>query len=76
MFVRQSTENTAKNSNYRQLRLKLDKSGNLAMQNYQTSEPSVFAAGDTVSGASLVVRAIDSGRQAAAAIDDWLKIQA
>jgi len=36
------------------------------------SESGVFAAGDAVSGASLAVRAIDSGRQAAAAIDQWL----
>ena len=55
--------------------LKIDKSGNIAVDNYQTSQDDVFAAGDTVSGASLVVRAIDSGRKAAAAIDDWLKKQ-
>lgn len=54
------------------LGLKLDDSGNVAVENYQTSEPWVFAAGDTVSGASLVVRAIDGGRGAAAAIDSWL----
>jgi len=54
------------------LHLQLDGAGNVAVNNYQTSEPSVFAAGDTVSGASLVVRAINSGREAAAAIDRWL----
>jgi glutamate synthase (NADPH/NADH) small chain len=53
--------------------LRLDKSGNVAVKNCQTNEPSVFAAGDTINGASLVVRAIDSGRQAAASIDNWLK---
>jgi len=53
--------------------LKLDESGNIAVDNFQTSQPEVFAAGDTASGASLVVRAIDSGRQAAASIDNWLK---
>jgi len=53
--------------------LRLDDNGNIAVDNYQTSQPSVFAAGDAVSGASLVVRAINSGRQAAAAIDQWLK---
>jgi NAD(P)H-dependent glutamate synthase small subunit len=57
----------------KELGLKLDESGNIAVDNYQTSQPAVFAAGDTVNGASLVVRAIDSGRQAAAAIDNWLK---
>ena len=56
----------------KKLGLKLDEKGNLAVDNYQTSQPWVFAAGDTVSGASLVVRAIDSGRQAAASIDRWL----
>lgn len=58
------------------LGLKLDKSGNIAVDNYQTSNSRVFAAGDTINGASLVVRAIDSGRKAAAAIDAWLKKQA
>ena len=55
------------------MRLRLDDNGNIAVDNYQTSQPWVFAAGDAVSGASLVVRAINSGRQAAAAIDQWLK---
>jgi glutamate synthase (NADPH/NADH) small chain len=39
-----------------------------------TSIPKVFAAGDSVSGASLVVNAIASGRKAAKAIDMFLKI--
>jgi glutamate synthase (NADPH/NADH) small chain len=55
------------------LGLQLDAKGNVIADDYQTSEPWVFAAGDTVSGASLVVRAIDSGRQAAAAMDRWLR---
>jgi len=54
------------------LGLKLDSRGNIAVNNYQTSQPWVFAAGDTITGASLVVRAINSGRQAAAVIDKWL----
>jgi glutamate synthase (NADPH) small chain len=57
------------------LGLQLDPKGNLMAPNYQTSEPWVFAAGDTVSGASLVVRAIESGRQAAAAMDRWLRME-
>ncbi len=56
----------------RDLGLRLDQRGNIDVQDYQTSEPWVFAAGDTVEGASLVVRAIRSGREAAAAIDRWL----
>jgi NAD(P)H-dependent glutamate synthase small subunit len=55
------------------LDIHLDSLGNVAVDNYQTSHPGVFAAGDTIAGASLVVRAIDSARQAAEAIDQWLK---
>lgn len=55
------------------LGLDLNPRGDVAVQNFQTSQPWVFAAGDTISGASLVVRAIDSGRGAADAIDKWLK---
>jgi glutamate synthase (NADPH/NADH) small chain len=43
---------------------------------YQTSNPKVFAAGDTVLGASLVVRAIFSGRSAAKEIGKYLMEQA
>jgi len=39
----------------------------------QTSAPGVFAAGDCVLGARLVVTAIDQGRRAAAAADRWLR---
>jgi glutamate synthase (NADPH/NADH) small chain len=53
--------------------LKLDDRGNVAVNNYQTSNPWVFAAGDTVHGPSLVVTAIDTGRKTAAAIDQWLR---
>jgi len=55
------------------LAVQLDDKGNVLVNNYQTSQPGVFAAGDTVSGASLVVSAINSGREAAAAIDRWLR---
>jgi glutamate synthase (NADPH) small chain len=53
--------------------LKLDNRGNVLTCNYQTSDPQFFAAGDTISGPSLVVHAINTGRQAAAAIDKWLR---
>jgi len=55
------------------LGVKLDHKGNVSVNNHQTSEPWVFAAGDAVTGASLVVRAIDSGRQGAEAINNWLR---
>ena len=38
-----------------------------------TSSPGVFAAGDCVLGARLIVTAIDQGRRAAAAADRWLR---
>ena len=55
------------------LGLQLDQQGNIVVDNCKTSEPWVFAAGDAVEGASVVVRAINSGRLAAAAIDEYLK---
>lgn len=55
------------------LGLKLDDHGNVEVNGYQTSQPWVFAAGDNISGASLVVHAINSGRQAAAAISQSLR---
>ncbi len=55
------------------LALKLDEQGNVAVNNYQTGNPKVFAAGDTICGPSLVVSAIDTGRKAAAAIDQHLQ---
>jgi glutamate synthase (NADPH/NADH) small chain len=53
--------------------LKLDARGNLATENYQTSIPGVFAAGDARRGQSLVVWAIAEGRKAAEAVDAWLR---
>lgn len=54
------------------LELAVDQRGNLLVDDYQTSVPWVFAAGDAVSGATLVVKAIASGRGAAEAIGRWL----
>ncbi len=57
-----------------QLGVKYDARGNVAMTApFQSSVPKVFVAGDVTSGASLVVRAIDSGRKAAEVIDRYLK---
>ncbi len=55
-----------------QLGLQLDGRGNVVIDGWMTSVDGVFAAGDTVRGASLVVHAIYQGRQAAAAVDKWL----
>lgn len=51
------------------LGVEYDKRGNILVNsNYETSVPDVFAAGDSATGASLVVRAIYRGRQAAESI--------
>ncbi len=56
-----------------ELGLELDGRKNVKVDaSLATSSPKVFAAGDTVSGASLVVNAIASGRSAAKAIDKFL----
>jgi len=54
------------------LGLNLDQQGNVVVDDYMTSEEGVFAAGDTTLGASLVVSAIDAGREAAQRIDAYL----
>ncbi len=57
-----------------QFGLDFDGRGNVQVaDDYQTSQPGVFAAGDTTLGASLVVRAIYHGRESAAAVDRWLQ---
>jgi len=55
------------------LGLELDERGNIRIdENHMTSREGIFAAGDATLGASLVVRAINEGRQAAAGLDRWL----
>ena len=54
--------------------LEYDNRGNIKIDSKnQTSHPKIFASGDAVSGASLVVRAISAGRKAAKNIDEFLK---
>jgi glutamate synthase (NADPH/NADH) small chain len=57
-----------------ELAVKFDARGNIAADtdNYRTSMPKVFAAGDARRGQSLVVWAIREGRQCARAIDEFL----
>ena len=56
-----------------ELGVDLDPRGNVAVdRNMQTSVPGVFAAGDMIRGASLVVWAIAQGRDAASSIDRHL----
>jgi glutamate synthase (NADPH/NADH) small chain len=57
-----------------QLDLALDQRGNVAAsENYMTSVPGVFAAGDMRRGQSLIVWAIAEGRNAAEAVDRHLR---
>lgn len=53
--------------------VELDERGNIAVNDYSATDDGIFAAGDAISGASLVVRAIGSGRAAAEKINDYLK---
>jgi glutamate synthase (NADPH/NADH) small chain len=56
-----------------ELRVKLDERGNVAAdENYMSSVPGVFAAGDMRRGQSLVVWAIAEGRKAARGMDLYL----
>jgi len=56
------------------LNLSVDERGNVQVNsNFMTSTSGVFSAGDCVRGASLVVSAIDQGRRAAEAVDDYLR---
>jgi glutamate synthase (NADPH/NADH) small chain len=55
------------------LELRTDPRGNIQVgESFETSARGVFAAGDSVLGASLVVRAIGLGRSAADAVDAYL----
>jgi glutamate synthase (NADPH) small chain len=53
--------------------LRCDARGNVETENYQTSAPGVFAAGDARRGQSLVVWAIAEGRKAAEAVNSYLQ---
>lgn len=57
-----------------ELGLVYDRRGNISVSDkHQTSVEKVFAAGDAASGASLVVRAMASGRETAKYVDEYLK---
>ncbi|MBF0097973.1 MAG: glutamate synthase subunit beta [Magnetococcales bacterium] len=56
------------------LGVEMDARGNVCVDDgYATSVEGVFAAGDMATGQSLVLKAIYGGRQAAKAIDGWLR---
>lgn len=58
----------------KELNIATDPRGNIIVdKNYQTSEKGFFAAGDAMSGASLIVKAINHGRKAAESVNNYLK---
>ncbi len=58
----------------KELGLELDKRGNIQVNKHSlTTKAKVFATGDAITGASLVVRAIASGRNAAENVMEYLK---
>jgi len=68
-FVHPVHEGLIKDSN-----IELDNRGNVKTdEKYATNLARVFAAGDVNTGASLVVRAINHGKQSSLAIDNFLK---
>ncbi|MNF02368.1 NAD-dependent dihydropyrimidine dehydrogenase subunit PreT [compost metagenome] len=57
------------------LGLEKDKRGNVKIENYRTSDAQIWAAGDMVEGANLIVTAINSGRQMASTLKKFIKAQ-
>ncbi len=58
----------------KELGLELDGRGNIVLnEDFMTSVPGIFGAGDCVTGASLVVRAIHWGRHTAEGVDKYLR---
>jgi len=65
---------TESGSLIQEMELELNQDGNITVdRSFAASQAGVFAAGDCVSGASLVVHAIDQGRRCAIAVDNYLK---
>ena len=54
------------------LALKTDDNNQIITNNYQTSVPKIFSAGDMRRGQSLIVWAISEGREAAYEVDKFL----
>ena len=72
-FLSMGFTNPVQDSIIKELSLGTDERKNISVnQNNQTRREKVFACGDAVSGAGLVVRAMASGRKAATAIDNFL----
>ena len=59
----------------KELDIKTDSRGNIIVDgNYKTSHEGFFATGDSILGASLVVKAINAGRRVAAEVNNFLAV--
>jgi glutamate synthase (NADPH) small chain len=63
----------SKNNLFSDLGVEITKRGNVKAHNFKTTNKKVFTAGDMMTGQSLVVRAINSGREMAKALDTEIK---
>jgi len=63
----------SQNNLFDDLGVEITKRGNIKAVNFQTTNKKVFTAGDMMTGQSLVVRAINSGREMAKALDKKVK---
>jgi len=74
VFLAMGFTGTENNGILEELSVDLNERGSVKVDsNFATSAKGVFAAGDTVAGPSLVVRAIVAGRDVAKAVDKFLK---
>ena len=65
---------TVKNNLLNELQIAVNQRSNVtADENYMTNIKGIFTAGDMRSGQSLVVRAINEGRNVASSVDEYLK---
>ena len=74
IFLAIGFNHTQKKGVVEQFDLKLDPRGNIKCTRFQTSKPTVFAAGDNRRGQSLVVWAIAEGRKAAKEVSNQLSV--
>jgi len=73
IFLAMGFEHVVHEGIVNELNLKISNRGNIDIdENYMTSEKGIFAAGDSSRGASLVVWAIQDGREAAKSINSFL----
>ncbi|KAA3614694.1 MAG: glutamate synthase subunit beta [Calditrichaeota bacterium] len=73
VFLAMGFVHVEQGSYLKELEIEYDERGNIKAEKYMTTAKGVFTAGDANTGTSLIVRAIYHGREAAKAIDEYLK---